>query len=111
EETKNVFADMGITPLQEGDLLVQANYGKALEMIAQQGASAFYEGEIADAIVALQEEKGGLITHDDLLYAMNNYPIMEQPIQGTYRGYDIATVTSPSSGGMILLEALNMLEV
>jgi gamma-glutamyltranspeptidase/glutathione hydrolase len=111
EETKNVFADMGITPLQEGDLLVQGNYGKALEMIAQQGASAFYEGEIADAIVALQEEKGGLITHDDLLYAMNNYPIMEQPIQGTYRGYDIATVTSPSSGGMILLEALNMLEV
>ena len=111
EETKNVFADMGITPLQEGDLLVQANYGKALEMIAQHGASAFYEGEIADAIVALQEEKGGLITHDDLLYAMNNYPIMEQPIQGTYRGYDIATVTSPSSGGMILLEALNMLEV
>ena len=111
EETKNVFADMGITPLQEGDLLVQANYGNALEMIAQQGASAFYEGEIADAIVALQEEKGGLITHDDLLYAMNNYPIMEQPIQGTYRGYDIATVTSPSSGGMILLEALNMLEV
>lgn len=111
EETKNVFADMGITPLQEGDLLVQENYSKALELIAQQGAPAFYTGEIADAIVALQEEKGGLITHNDLLYAMNNYPIIETPIQGNYRGYDIATVTSPSSGGMILLEALNMLEV
>ena len=48
---------------------------------------------------------------DDLEYAMNNYPIVEKPVQGTYHGYDIVSATTPSSGGIILLEALNMLEV
>lgn len=111
DEVYGVFADeFGIEFLQEGETLVQKNYAKALKLISDNGAAAFYEGEIADAIVALQEEQGGLITHADLLYAMENYPYVETPVMGTYRGYDVISATTPSSGGITLIEVLNMLE-
>lgn len=111
DEIKGVFSDdFGIVFLGEGDTLIQKDYGKALNLISELGASGFYEGEIADAIVALQEKEGGIITHDDLLYAMENYPYLETPLIGSYRGYDVITATAPSSGGVVLLEVLNMLE-
>jgi gamma-glutamyltranspeptidase/glutathione hydrolase len=91
-------------------LLVQKNYGKVLKLISEQGAAGFYEGDVADAIVQLQEREGGIITHADLIYAMENYPLIEQPVMGTYRGYDIISATTPSSGGITLIELLNMLE-
>lgn len=111
EEIKGVFADeFAIEYLKAGDLLVQKNYAKVLKLISELGASGFYEGAVADAIVALQEREGGIITHADLLYAMENYPYIETPVMGTYRGYDIVSATTPSSGGITLIEVLNMLE-
>lgn len=111
DEVLGVFSDpFGILFKGEGETLIQKNYGKALSLISELGASGFYEGELADAIVALQEKHGGIITHDDLVYAMNNFPHIETPLEGTYRGYDVITATAPSSGGVVLLEVLNMLE-
>ena len=109
EETYMVF-DNGLTPLKAGDTLIQTNYANTLKKIANQGLDGFYKGEVANAIVALQEKHGGLITHEDLQYAANNYPVKANPVKGSYRGYDIVSTTTPSSGGTILVEALNMLE-
>lgn len=110
KETLDVFAIEGIEPLQAGDKLVQTDYANTLKLISEQGAAGFYTGKTAEAIVACQEEHGGLITMDDLTYAMENYPKVATPVMGSYRGYDIASANSPSSGGIILLEALNMIE-
>jgi len=111
DEIAGVFSDeFAIEFLQEGDTLIQKNYAKALKLISEKGASGFYEGEVADAIVALQQAEGGIITHQDLLDAMNNYPKTEAPVQGSYRGYDIISATTPSSGGITLIQVLNMLE-
>ncbi|MCI7769275.1 MAG: gamma-glutamyltransferase family protein, partial [Christensenellaceae bacterium] len=63
-----------------------------------------------DAIVAASDANNGFITHDDLIYAMNNYPKKEQPLHTNVFGYDIYTSNTPSSGGVILIEALNAIE-
>ena len=109
EETAEVFDD-GIEPLKEGDLLVQTNYANTLKKIRDQGLDGFYKGEVAQAIIDVQTKNGGFITQEDLNYAVENYPIKAEPVRGTYRGYDIVSSTTPSSGGTILVEALNMLE-
>ena len=109
-QTLDIFTSDGIDPLRAGEKLVQTDYANTLQLISDQGAAGFYTGKTADAIVACQEKYGGLITHDDLVYAMNNYPKESTPVMGSYRGYDVISATSPSSGGMILLECLNMLE-
>lgn len=111
EEMQDVFTSDGIFPLQEGEILIQEDLANVLEKISEGGKEGFYKGDVADRIVELQEEHGGLITHQDLIYAMENYPKKVNPLLGTYRGYDIVTVNSPSSGGQILLETLNMLEI
>ena len=109
EETYMVF-DNGLTPLKAGDKLVQTNYANTLKKICNQGLDGFYKGDVANAIVALQEKHGGLITQADLDYAATHYPVKATPVTGNYRGYDIVSSTTPSSGGTILVEALNMLE-
>ena len=109
EETYEVFDD-GIEPLKAGDTLIQTNYANTLKKISNQGLDGFYKGDTANAIVELNEKYGGFITQADLDYAAANYPIVETPVQGNYRGYDIVSATTPSSGGTILIEALNMLE-
>ena len=109
EETYEVFDD-GLEPLKAGDLLVQKDYANTLKKISNQGVDGFYKGETAQAIIELQQKHGGFITQEDLDYAVENYPIKATPVQGNYRGYDIVSSTTPSSGGTILVEALNMLE-
>lgn len=109
EETYEVFDD-GIEPLKEGDTLIQTNYANTLKKIANQGLDGFYKGETAQAIIDLQEKHGGLITQADLDYAASHYPVKATPVKGNYRGYDIVSSTTPSSGGTILVETLNMLE-
>ena len=110
KETLDIFAIEGIEPLQAGDTLIQTDYANTLKLISEQGAAGFYTGKTAEAIVKCQKANGGIITMEDLTYAMENYPKVSTPVMGTYRGYDIASANTPSSGGIILLEALNMLE-
>ncbi len=126
-ESMAIFTEEGngIDILQVGSLMVNTNYGKVLEEIAKNGVDGFYTGWVAEAIVKSMEKtflpegaseseiarSKGIVTLDDLLYARDNYPIKETPVSGTYKGYDIVSATTPSSGGIILLETLNMLEV
>ena len=90
-----------------GDTLVQKDLAATLRLIAQKGADAFYEGAIADKIEAEMKSGGGLITKADLA----SYRARERkPIHGTYRGYDVYGPPPPSSGGICLIEMLNILE-
>ena len=90
-----------------GDRLVLADLGKALRAIAEKGASAFYTGWIADRIADDMKANGGLITKEDLAA----YEAKERtPVKGTYRDFEIISMPPPSSGGVALIEMLNMLE-
>src|SRR6202041_1986373 len=78
-----------------------------LQAIAQQGPRAFYEGPVAEKLSAAVRGAGGVMTADDL----KNYRAIERaPVRGTYRGYDIVSMPPPSSGGIALIEMLNILE-
>ena len=112
KEAQKVFLNEDLEPLHEGELLVQENYGKVLQEIADKGKDGFYKGWVAEAILAsCGTAAGGLMTQADLDYAVANYPKRPTPLTGNYHGYDIVTANTPSSGGIILIEALNMLEI
>jgi gamma-glutamyltranspeptidase / glutathione hydrolase len=90
-----------------GDRLVLKDLAKTLRAIATDGADIFYKGWIADRIAADLAANGGLITKEDLAA----YEAKERaPVKGTFRGYEIAAMPPPSSGGVALIEMLNMLE-
>jgi gamma-glutamyltranspeptidase / glutathione hydrolase len=90
-----------------GDRLVLRDLGKTLRAIASDGPDAFYKGWIADRIAEDMAANGGLITKDDLAA----YEAKERaPVKGTFRGFDIASMPPPSSGGVALIQMLNMLE-
>ena len=79
----------------------------SLEAIAEGGPRAFYDGPIARKIAAAVQAAGGVMTVDDL----KEYRAVERtPVHGTYRGYDIVSMPPPSSGGVELVEMLNILE-
>ncbi len=104
--TQAIFWKNG-APLQAGDKLVQKDLGHSLRLIAQHGAKAFYEGEIAHKIAADMAKNGNPMTLADL----KNYKVVErEPVRGTYRGYDIVTMPPPSSGGAHLVQILNIME-
>jgi gamma-glutamyltranspeptidase/glutathione hydrolase len=87
--------------------LVQPELAEVLETIGREGPHAFYNGPIADKIVASVRQAGGLMTRGDL----ENYtPVIRSPVHGTYRGYEIVSMPPPSSGGVHLVEMLNILE-
>ncbi len=96
--------------LMVGDTVVQQDYANVLKEIAQNGKDGFYTGWVAEAIIGAMEEHGGIVTMNDLAYASEHYPIVSNPTTGTYKDYTVLSSTTPSSGGTILLEALNMLE-
>lgn len=94
-------------PYQMGEILVQKDLAKSLKLIAKEGKKAFYEGSIADAIVAEMKANRGLITKEDLA---RYQPVIRQPVKGSYRGYEIYSMPPPSSGGVHLIQILNILE-
>jgi gamma-glutamyltranspeptidase/glutathione hydrolase len=90
-----------------GDKLVLGDLAKTLRAIADNGADAFYKGWIADRIAEDMSANGGLISKKDLAA----YKAKERkPIKGTYKGYEIISMPPPSSGGVALVEMLNILE-
>jgi gamma-glutamyltranspeptidase/glutathione hydrolase len=101
-----IFTKDGV-PLKEGDRLVQKDLGKTLTLIADRGPAAFYEGPIADALVKGITDAGGVMTHGDL---KSYRPVDRVPLKGSYRGKTIVAFPPPSSGGIVLLQALAMLE-
>ena len=102
-----IFLKEDGTPLGAGDRLVQPDLAATLEAVARDGVRAFYRGPIADEIVAAVRDAGGRMTRGDL----EGYePMMREPVRGTYRGFDIVSMPPPSSGGVHLIEMLNVLE-
>lgn len=93
-------------PYQRGETLVQKDLASTLKAIAAKGADGFYKGRVADLIVEEMTNGGGLITHEDLA----NYRAVERPaIRGEFRGFEIISMPPPSSGGVHLVQMLNVL--
>lgn len=100
------FHDDG-RPVQPGETLVQADLAWSLKEIAAHGPEAFYRGAIAERIAADMAANGGPMTLDDLAAYR---AVVRAPVHGTYRGYDVYSMPPPSSGGVHLVEILNILE-
>jgi len=95
------------TPYANGDKLVQTDLAKTLRRISDAGQKGFYQGPVANAIVAANVAGKGLITQADL----DQYQVRElKPIECDYRGYHVVSAPPPSSGGVVICEILNVLE-
>lgn len=106
-EMSKVYLDENGLPWEEGSVITNPDLGKALQLIADQGADAFYKGEIGEAMVATLAKYDGVMTMDDLA----GYEVHElKPVTGDYRGYTVISSPPPSSGGTHLIEILNILE-
>jgi gamma-glutamyltranspeptidase/glutathione hydrolase len=102
-----IFSRADGSSLREGDALVQSDLAATLSAISEQGARGFYQGPVAEKLVNAIREAGGIMALDDL----NSYSaVIRAPVRGSYRGYDIVSMPQPSSGGVVLLESLNILE-
>ena len=94
-------------PLAAGDRLVQTDLARALARIRDDGLAGFYAGETARLFEEEMLRGGGLIRRDDLA----GYRAVERvPVRGTYRGYEVIGMPPPSSGGVAVVEMLNILE-
>jgi len=102
-----IFSRADGTSLREGDTLLQTDLAATLSAIAEQGARGFYEGPVAEKLAKAIGGAGGIMTLDDL---KSYQAIIRPPVRGSYRGFDIVAMPQPSSGGVVLLEALNILE-
>jgi len=100
------YKEDGSAP-QPGERFKQPKLAATLQRIADNGIKGFYEGETARLIVEEMQRNDGLITLDDL---KNYRPAIRQPVHGTYRGYDIFSMSPPSSGGTHIVQILNILE-
>ncbi len=107
ESTRKKFFKADGSPYQSGDVFKQPDLAATLKRIAEHGPREFYEGRTAELIVAEMQKHGGLMTLEDLAAYE---PAVREPVHGTYRGYDIFSMSPPSSGGTHIVQILNILE-
>ncbi|KVX03363.1 gamma-glutamyltransferase [Shewanella frigidimarina] len=92
---------------QVNEVLKQPELAQSLSLIAQKGSKGFYQGETAKKIVSAVQNAGGVMSLTDLA----NYKVVErEPVRGNYRGYEVVSMPPPSSGGIHIIEMLNVLE-
>ena len=104
-ETKNIFQVS--YPNFEGELLIQTDLAKTLKIISEKGRDGFYKGSVANKIAKAMKDNNGLITKLDL----ENYnPVWRKPLISQYRGNNVITMGPPSSGGLHIIQMLNILE-
>lgn len=107
EFIQNYFDESNGDITRPGELWKQPELAKTLQLIRDKGHDGFYKGKIADEMENYMKEHGGIITKKDL----EKYTAVERkPIKGTYKDYVIYSMPPPSSGGVVLVEMLNMLE-
>jgi len=105
--SKKIFYKADGSYYEPGDLFVQKDLAATLIRISENGIKEFYEGKTAELLVAEMAKHGGLISMED----MKSYsPGFRTPVHGTYRGYDIYSMSPPSSGGTHVVQILNILE-
>lgn len=94
--------------VQPGEIWKQAELAKTLTLIRDKGRDGFYKGKTAKKIAAFMKKNNGIITKKDLA----KYEAIERkPIKGSYKGYDIYSMPPPSSGGVALVEMMNLMEL
>jgi len=107
EASNKKFFNNSNKPLSAGSIFKQPNLAKSLSLIGRKGEKAFYEEDIAEWIVEDAKLNGGLIRKEDL----KSYEAKSRkPIETTYRGYKIVSMPPAASGGLVLLQTLNILE-
>ncbi|HYI90852.1 MAG TPA: gamma-glutamyltransferase [Beijerinckiaceae bacterium] len=104
--TRNVFFN-GEKPFGAGERLIQPDLAETLATIGREGPGAFYTGPIAEKVAAAVRGAGGIMTVGDLAAYRS---VVRAPVRGTYRGHDIVSMPPPSSGGVHLVQILNILE-
>lgn len=105
--TSAIFYKADGSDYQVDDILKQSDLAHSLQLIANKGAKGFYEGETATKLVNAVQEAGGIMTLEDL----KNYRVVErEPVRGQYRGYEVISMPPPSSGGVHIIEMLNVLQ-
>ena len=105
--SRAIFYKKNGQPYESGETLVQTDLAKSLKIIANMGSKGFYQGEVAEKIVAAIQEAGGVMSLEDL----SNYKVkLRKPVSTTYRGYEVVSMPPPSSGGIHLIQILNILE-
>ncbi|PAF46030.1 gamma-glutamyltransferase [Helicobacter sp. 11S02629-2] len=105
--SKSYFLKKDGSDYKEGDLFIQKDLSTTLKAIEKDGRDGFYKGKVADLIVKDMEKNHGIITKEDLA----DYKVIwRTPVVGTYRGYTIVSMPPPSSGGVHLIEMLNIME-
>lgn len=107
EATRKAFYKKDGSTYQAGEIFKQPDLAWSLKQLQKHGSKAFYEGEIAKRIAADMDKHGGLITLEDLA---NYKPVVRKPLIGDYRGHQIVTMPPSSSGGVHLIQMLNILE-
>ena len=105
EPTKKIF--MEHNPNFTGSILVQKDLANTLKIIAKKGKDGFYKGEVAKKIAEQMQKNGGLITENDLI---TYKPKWRKPLISNYRNNKIITMGPPSSGGVHIIQMLNILE-
>ncbi|MCK5942226.1 MAG: gamma-glutamyltransferase, partial [Planctomycetes bacterium] len=103
--TRAIFFADG-EPLGQGDVLVQTDLAATLTRFAAGGLRGFYGGETAERLTAHMARDGGFVTADDLKAYV---PVEREPVRTTYRGYEVISMGPPSSGGVAMIQMLNML--
>ncbi|MFC7413261.1 gamma-glutamyltransferase [Larsenimonas suaedae] len=106
ESTKTFYKPDG-SAYQAGERFIQPELAATLKRIAAHGPEEFYTGKTADYLIDTIQAHGGMMTKDDLA---NYTPKVRTPVHGTYRGYDVYSMSPPSSGGVHIIQILNMLE-
>lgn len=105
---KNYYTDSDGKLLEHGDKWVQKELANTLKQIKKHGKDGFYRGKVAQEIADYMKNNGGLISLEDL----EKYTAIErEPVKGTYQGYDIYGMPPPSSGGIALIEMMNLMEL
>lgn len=105
--SRAIFLKPDGSPLAAGDILIQKDLAQTLREIAKGGKSAFYSGKIGRAIVSTTQEFGGILSQQDLARYQVKWPA---PLHGTFKGYDLYEMPPPSSGGVQIIQILNILE-
>ena len=107
ESSADYFTKASGSSYTEGDLFVQSDLAATLERISRLGRDGFYSGQTADLIVREMKKHGGLISYKDLY---NYDSVWRDPIQASFRGYDLYIMPPPSSGSLAIAQMLNMLK-
>ncbi|WP_321393779.1 gamma-glutamyltransferase [Emcibacter sp.] len=107
DETCRVYFKPGCVPYEAGETMVLGDLAKSLKRLRKNGPAEFYMGKTARLLVAEMERAGGSITLEDL----KAYDVKErEPVRGNFREYEVVSMPPPSSGGVHIIQMLNMLD-